>query len=412
MLLRTTNSNKFTKEVNGVMEYYRVQANIDLDAICHNLRETRNKLSEDVKLMAIIKADGYGHGAVPIAMAVDSIVDAFGVAIIEEAIELRKANVTKPILILGYTSPMQYEDLVNYDITQTIYTFDMARALSVCAKQLGKEAKIHIKLDTGMGRIGFKDTEDSVKIIKSINALPNIKITGMFTHFACADTTDKTSANKQFARYQAFADRLENAGVKLPTKHAANSAAIMEMPRTYMNMVRSGISTYGLYPSDEVDKEQLGLRPALELITRVVYVKEVEPGTGIGYGSTFVAERKTRVATIPVGYADGYPRALSNKGYVIIQGKKVPIIGRVCMDQFMVDVTELSEVKEGDKVTLVGTDGNETITVEELADLAYTFNYEFVCDISKRVPRVYYKNGKMIGEIRYRGEFKLNSLQI
>ncbi|MDO5291642.1 MAG: alanine racemase [bacterium] len=395
-----------------MMEYYRVQAKIDLDAICHNLRETKKRLVDGVKLMAIIKADGYGHGAVPIAWAADSIVDAFGVAIIEEALELRSANVTKPILILGYTSPLQYEDLINNEITQTVYSYDMAQELSLCAGRLGKEAMVHIKLDTGMSRIGFKDNDDSVRIIKAIEELPNIKITGMFTHFACADMTDKTSANKQFERYLTFAAKLEDVGINIPVKHAANSAAIIDLPSTYLNMVRSGISTYGLYPSEEVNKEDLVIKPALELITRVVYVKEVEIGTGIGYGSTFVADRMTKVATVPVGYADGYPRALSNKGYVLIQGKKVPIIGRVCMDQFMVDVTDLSEVKVGDKVTLIGTDGYETITVEELADLAYTFNYEFVCDISKRVPRVYYKNGKKIGEIRYRGECKLNSLQI
>lgn len=382
-------------------EYFRVQAKIDLDAIYHNLIETKKRLKPGTKLMAIIKADGYGHGAVPIAWTVDSIVDAYGVAILEEAIELRKAGVTKPILILGYTPSMLFEEVIENDITQTVFNFDMAKQMSLQAVALEKQAKIHIKLDTGMSRIGFNDSNETINIIKEINELPNISITGMFTHFACADMTDKTSAKHQFERYVDFAERLERVGIKIPTKHVANSAAIIDLPETHMNMVRSGISTYGLYPSEEVDKQNLSITPAMKLITRVIFVKEVEPGTGIGYGSTFIAKHKMKVATIPVGYADGYPRALSNQGRVLIQGTSVPIIGRVCMDQFMVDVTELDEVKEGDKVTLVGRDGIEEITVEELADLSYSFNYEFVCDVSKRVPRVYYKNGEQIGTMRF-----------
>ena len=387
-------------------EYYRVQANIDLDAICNNLRETKKHVTEDIMLMAIIKADGYGHGAVPIAKAAGEIIDAYGVAILEEAIELRNADVTKPILILGFTSPIQYEELLNYEITQTVYTYEMAKELSECATRLNKRAKIHIKLDTGMSRIGFKDDEKSLRIIKEISKLPNLDITGIFTHFACADEADKSSAKKQFERYISFVKKLEEAGVVIPTKHVANSAAILDLPDTYLNMVRSGISTYGLYPSEEVNKNEIKIRPAMELISQVVYVKEVESGVGIGYGSSFITSRNTKVATIPVGYADGYPRALSNKGYVLIKGKKVPIIGRVCMDQFMVDVTDLDEVEVGDRVTLVGTDHGQTITVEELAEMAYSFNYEFVCDISKRVPRVYFKDGKQIGEMKFRGELK------
>ena len=402
----------FTKEVTGLKNYHRVKANINLDAICNNLIQTRKRLAEDVKLMAIIKADGYGHGAVPIAKATEDIVDAYGVAILEEAVELRKANVTKPILILGYTSPTQYEEMICNNVMPVIFTLEHAKELSKCAQRIGKTVDIHIALDTGMGRIGFLLTDESVDIIKAISELPNINIAGMFTHFACADMTDKSSAAEQFRRYTAFAERLEKVGIEIETKHAANSAAIIDMPETQMNMVRSGISTYGLYPSDEVDKNSLKIMPAMELVTRVVYVKDVEIGTTIGYGSTFVADRRTTVATIPVGYADGYPRALSNRGYVLIHGKKAPIIGRVCMDQFMVDVTDIAEVREGDQVILVGADGAERITVEELSELAYTFNYEFICDISKRVPRIYYRNGKEIGEMKYCGEFKMNSVQV
>ena len=384
-------------------EYFRVQARINLDAIYKNLENTRKKLNKNTKLMVIIKADGYGHGAVPIAWMVDSIVDAYGVAIVEEAVELREAGITKPILILGHSSKEEFEQVIQYDITQTIYTLQMAEDLSKVASSLNKKAKIHLKLDTGMSRIGFKDDEESIKQIESISALKGIEITGMFTHFACADMTDKTSAKKQYQRYEAFAKRLEQVGVYPEVKHVSNSAAIMDLPDTYLNMVRSGITTYGLYPSEEVNKQNLILYPAMELLSKVIYVKEVEPGTGIGYGSTYIAKQTIRVATVPVGYADGYPRVLSNKGYVLIHGKKAPILGRICMDQFMVDVTEIPETKYDDDVVLIGVDGDETITVEELANMAYSFNYEFVCDISKRVPRVYVRNKAIVGELSFQG---------
>ncbi len=387
-------------------KYYRVQARVNLDAIYENLEKTRKKLDKDTKLMAIIKADGYGHGAVPIAWTVDSIVDAYGVAIIEEAVELRKAGVTKPILILGHTSVEDFDQLIQFDITQTVYSLEMAERLSQIAVSKNKKARIHIKLDTGMSRIGFKDNEDSILKIQQISTLEGIEITGLFTHFACADMTDKVSANNQYKRYQVFAKRLSEMGIQIAVKHVSNSAAIIDLPDTYLNMVRSGISTYGLYPSNEVNKENLSLRPAMELLSKVIYVHEVEPGTGISYGSTYVAKEKISVATIPVGYADGYPRALSNKGYVLIHGKKAPILGRICMDQFMVDVTGIPETKKDDDVILVGIDGDKKITVEELADMAYSFNYEFVCDISKRVPRVYIRNGSIVGELSFQGNLE------
>lgn len=377
-------------------EYYRVQANVDLDAIRYNLLEEKKIIYPDTKMMAIIKADGYGHGAVPIAHAIDDIVDAYGVAIIEEALELRNAGISKPILILGYTSGLYASDLIDNNITQTVFQYEMAKKLSDQAIKQNKKALVHIKLDTGMSRLGFRPCKESVETICKISKLPGITITGMFTHFACADTTDKTSAYQQLETYLSFSKQLEESGVYIPTKHVANSAATLEMPEANLNMVRSGISTYGLYPSDEVFREKVQLRPAMELKSKIVFVKTVEEGIGIGYGSTFITKHKTIVATIPVGYADGYPRALSNKGRVLIHGKSAPILGRVCMDQFMVDVTEIPNVKEGDSVTLVGVDGAETITVEELANESYSFNYEFVCDISKRVPRIYYRDGKVI----------------
>lgn len=378
-------------------EYYRVQADIHLDRICRNIQRTREKIAEGTKIMAIIKADGYGHGAVPIAKILDPYVQAYGIAIIEEGIELRKAGITKPILILGYTPKQYYKELVEYNIMPAVFRYEAAAELSKEAKRQNKVAKIHIKLDTGMSRIGFALTEQSVADIKKIAALENIQIDGCFSHFARADEENKEFTYTQLERYTNFVSRLEEEGITIPVKHISNSAGIMEVPEANLDMVRSGISTYGLYPSDEVDKNQLFLEPAMEIKACISYVKELEPGVGISYNSTFVTTRKTKVATIPVGYGDGYPRALSSKGRVLIHGKSAPILGRVCMDQFMVDVTDIPDVAEGDIVTLVGKDQEECITVEELSAYENSFNYEFVCDVGKRIPRVYYLDGKKVG---------------
>ncbi|BCN31933.1 alanine racemase [Anaeromicropila herbilytica] len=378
-------------------EYYRVKANINLDAICKNMMETRKIIHENTKLMAIVKADAYGHGVIPVVRALDGIgIDAYGIAILEEGIEIREAGIKKPILILGYTPSPMYRDLVKYDITQAVFKYDMAKEISDAAVELGMEANIHIKLDTGMSRIGFSVSEESIETILDIAKLPNIKITGIFTHFACADEKDKASANRQLQRFNQFVKELEQKGLHIPMKHVSNSAGIIDMPEANLDMVRSGISTYGMYPSDEVDKSKLPLVPALELKSNIVFIKEVPEGVGVGYNSTYVTTKTTKIATIPVGYGDGYPRGLSSKGRVLIHGKSAPIIGRVCMDQFMVDITDIPEAKEGDEVTLVGRDQNEFISVEELAGLSYSFNYEFVCNIGKRIPRVYYKNGEVI----------------
>ena len=382
-------------------EYYRVEARINLDAICNNIDEVRRNINDNTKIMAVIKADGYGHGAVALATALKDKVDAYGIAIIEEGIELRLAGFEKPILILGFTPHQQYEDLLKYDISQTVFQYDMAKKLSDIAVSLGKKAKIHIKVDTGMTRIGFKDTDESIQIIKEISMLPNLIIEGLFTHFACADESDKTSVRKQLSRFLLFADKLEKEGIHIPVKHVSNSASIIDLPEANLDMVRSGIVTYGMYPSDEVNKNSLMLQPALTLKSNVVYVKEVEAGTGISYNSTYITDHDSVIATIPVGYADGYPRQLSSKGRVLIHGKSAPIVGRVCMDQFMVDVTNIPDVIEGDMVTLIGQDGDESISIEEVANLVGSFNYELVCDIGKRVPRVYYKEGKKVGTADY-----------
>lgn len=379
------------------MEYYRVHADVNLDAIYKNIQETRKLLKADTKLMVIIKADGYGHGAIPIAKVLDPIVDAFGIAIIEEGIELRENGITKPLLILGVTPVPLYSKLVEYDIMPAVFSFESARLLAKEAKKQNKTAKIHIAVDTGMSRIGFPVTKESIEIIQKIAKLDGIAIDGCFSHFATADETDKTFTLQQINRFQSFVDELEERGVSIPVRHLSNSAGIMEVPDAHYDMVRSGISTYGLYPSEEVNKNRLPLCPAMEIKSYVTYVKSLDSGIGISYGQTFVTDRETRVATVPVGYADGYPRALSNQGYVLIRGKKAAILGRICMDQFMVDVTDIPGVIEGDIVTLVGRDKDECITVEELAAMSHSFNYEFVCDIGKRVPRVYYYRGEKIG---------------
>ncbi|MSS62453.1 alanine racemase [Velocimicrobium porci] len=382
-------------------EYYRVVAEVNLDAICDNIRNTKKIIKDGTKLMAIVKADGYGHGAVPVAKALNSLVDAYGVAIVEEGIELRNAGIKKPILVLGCVPAMQYHCLAEYDIMPAVTTYDMAKAMSEEAKKQGKTLRIHIKLDTGMGRIGFLPNEESVEEIKKISELSNIEIDGCFSHFAKADEKDKEFANEQFSRYMKMINRLKEAGIFVPTRHISNSAGIMDLPIANLDMVRSGISTYGMYPSEEVNKERLPLKAAMTIYSYITFVKELEEGCSIGYGGTFITKRKTKVATVPVGYGDGYKRALSNQGHVLIQGKRAPIIGRVCMDQFMIDVTDFDEVKAGDKVILVGTDGNETISMEEIGKMTCSFNYEVACDIGKRIPRVYIYQGKVAGTCDY-----------
>ena len=383
-------------------QYYRVHAVIDLDAICHNIQEVKRVVGEGVKVMPVIKADGYGHGAVPIAKELNKIgVDAFAVAILEEGITLRNHGIKKPILILGYTSEYQYSSLIQYEIEPTVFCYEMAESLSKIAQALGKVAKIHIKLDTGMNRIGFKPTQESVEIVERISKLPNIKIEGIFTHFACADEADKTSAYEQERKYDQFIKWLEEKDIYIPIKHVSNSASIIDLAGFRKDMVRSGIITYGLYPSEEVSKDVLDLKPAMELKTHIVYIKEVGPGEGISYNHTYVTDKKTKIATIPVGYADGYPRALSSKGRVLIRGQYAPIIGRVCMDQFMVDVSHIDGVKVRDDVTLIGQDGDREVTVEEVAAPANSFNYELVCNISRRVPRTYIRDGRELGQVNY-----------
>lgn len=370
--------------------YLRCYAEISLEAIGHNIREVKKRLPEGVKLLGVVKANAYGHGAVPVASYLENQVDYFATATIEEAVELRENGISAPILILGYVSPSQYGDLVEYDITQTIDSYAQALALEKEAARQNRKAKAHLAVDTGMTRIGFQVTEHDADEAAKIADLPHIELEGMFTHFSCADQEDKTYCSMEMEKYDKMTALLAERGVTIPLRHICNSAGIMEFDDHRFEMVRSGIITYGIYPSEEVKKERLDLIPALSWKSHVIHVKEVGPGIGVSYGATYVTEKPmTRIATVSAGYADGYPRALSNQGCVLIHGKKAPIIGRICMDQMMVDVTDIPDVQVEDVVTLVGTDGDETITIEEIANPAARFDYEMLCDISSRVTRVY-----------------------
>lgn len=384
-------------------KFERVKAVVSLDAIAHNFAEMKKNIAKGTKIVAVIKADGYGHGAEAIARLIEDYdyIWGFAVATPEEALQLRTFGVKKPILILGIVFEEYFTQMIAKEIRLTVCTYEMAQKLSEEAQRQGRDVHIHIGLDTGMSRIGFADRQESVEEIKKISQLPNLKIEGMFTHFARADETDRSPAIDQLNRYLNFAKLLEDAGIQIPMKHCSNSAGIIHVPEANLNAVRAGITIYGIYPSNEVERDIVKLIPAMELKSHISYIKTVEPGAAFSYGGTFTAKKEMKVATIPVGYADGYPRSLSNKGWVLIHGKKAPILGRVCMDQFMVDITKIPDAKAGDEVTLIGKDGKEFISIEKFGDLSGRFSYEFACDISKRVPRVYIKDGKEWGELTF-----------
>lgn len=373
----------------------RIQAEIDLDAMTYNLEHIKKNLAPGTQVIAVLKADGYGHGAVPLARRIQKDPEIWGIAVatVEEGEELRNAGITKPILILGYTYQEDYQKIAKLDFRPAVFKLSMAKELSKAALEAGKTLKIHIKIDTGMTRIGYRDVKKDVPEILEISKLPGIEIEGIFTHFARADEADKTPALVQYEKFQEFIRALEQEGLHIPMKHCSNSAGIIRMQEANLDAVRAGIILYGLYPSKEVEREPVPLKPLMSLRSHIAYIKTVEPGVEISYGGIFTTVRETRVATIPVGYADGYPRGLSNKGSVLIRGKRAPILGRVCMDQFMVDVTDIPEAEELDQVTLLGKDGEDCITMEELGELSGRFNYEFACCISKRVPRVYLESG-------------------
>lgn len=372
-------------------KYSRVKAVISLDAVTQNFEEMRKNIKKDTQIIAVIKADAYGHGAVQIAHLMEPFeyIWGFATATAEEALELRAAGIRKPILILGIVFEEHLEALAREDVRIAVCTLELAAQFAEVGKRLGKTVHIHLAVDTGMTRIGFRDVPESIEEIRAVSKLENLEIEGIFTHFARADEYDRAPAMVQLERYLRFADMLEEEGIHISVRHCSNSAGIIRIPEANLNVVRAGITIYGIYPSDEVERDIVKLAPAMELKSHVSYVKDVEKGCAVSYGGTYVTDRQTRLATIPVGYADGYPRLLSNKGWVLIHGKKAPICGRVCMDQFMVDVTDIPDVKAGDEVTLMGRDGDEFISVETLGELSGRFPYEFVCDVSKRVPRVY-----------------------
>lgn len=394
--------------------YERVYARIDLDAMLLNMDAMKKNLADGTKIIAVIKTDGYGHGAVPIAWELEKLdyVYGYAVATAEEAFILRLEGIKKPILILGYTFPYSYEELIQKGIRTAVFRSDMLKELNTAAGKAGKKAVVHIKVDTGMSRIGIKPNEQGMAFLKEALSYPNIEVEGMFTHFARADEKDKGNALGQLHTFTGFVRKCEEeTGYKIPLVHCSNSAGIIEIREANLAAVRAGITLYGLWPSDEVRQDIVSLQPVLSLHSRIVYIKEVEKGTPVSYGGTFITDKKTKIATIPVGYGDGYPRGLSNKGYVLIHGQKAPILGRVCMDQFMVDITDIDGCTEGDEVILIGQSQEKGITVEELGSLSGRFNYELVCDLGKRIPRVFCKDGKEVYTKDYYDDVRIEKVR-
>lgn len=378
-----------------------VWAEIDLDCIKHNMIEIRKQVGEKT-IIAIVKADAYGHGAIDVSsVLLENGADKLGVAVITEALELRKSGIEAPILILGYT-PLDFtKDLIDQNIEQTVYSLEYAIGLSEIALKEGKQINIHIAIDTGMGRLGFLPNEEGLNDIEKINNLKNINIEGIFTHFSCADEADKEYTMTQLNKFKEFNKGLEERGINIKEKHLSNSAAILDIKEAYFDAVRPGIIIYGYYPSNEVMKEKINLKPALTLKSNIVHVKVLPKGEYISYGREFKTERESIIATLPIGYADGYTRALYKKGKVIINGKSAPVVGRICMDQCMVDVTDVGPVKVGDEVILIGEDKGMKFNADDIAKLLNTINYEVLCLIGKRIPRVYKKNKTTIKTRNY-----------
>jgi len=381
----------------------RAWAEVNLDNIAHNVREIRRVTDKKAEMMGIVKADAYGHGVMEVAKTLlANGVTYLAVSMLDEAIQLRNAGINVPILILSYTDPIRSDEIIENDVTQAVFTHDLAEALSSAAVRLGKHAKIHIKIDTGMGRVGFLPGYNAVKDVVRISKLSGIIIEGLFTHFSSADEKEREYTNLQFGRFMSICNELNRIGVYIPIKHVANSAAILQYPQTHLDMVRPGVILYGMMPSNEIEGVAVDLRPAMTLKANITMVKEVEPDTSISYGRIFTTTRKTKIATVPIGYADGYTRLLTGKGHMLVHGKRVPILGKICMDQCMVDVTDImEEVHVGDEVVIFGTQNGETVAIEELAEQIGTINYELVCIIGKRIPRVYIKDGEISKILNY-----------
>ena len=378
----------------------RVYAKVDLDAIASNMKAMKALLPEQTGMLGVVKADAYGHGAVPVARAIEPYVSGFAAATAEEAVQLRKAGLKGLILVLGVTFPEDFEDLIRWEIRPAVFEWEQAEALSRLALLCHKVLPIHLAVDTGMSRIGMKPGEEALELVKRVSCLEGIRIEGIFTHFSRADETDLSCTEGQLKAFEDFDRQLREQGIRIPLRHCSNSAAIVGgLSSNQLELCRAGIALYGLYPSGEVRKDLAALTPALELISCVSCLRDIGPGTAVSYGGTFVADRPMRIATIPVGYGDGYPRSLSGKGAVLIHGQRAPILGRICMDQFMVDVSHIPDVRNFDEAVLLGFQDGEHISAEEIAEVSGGFHYEILCGLNKRIPRVYIREGKAV-EIR------------
>ena len=381
----------------------RAWVEVDLDAITHNLREIKKITNKNAEICGVVKADAYGHGFLEVSRTlIENGVTYLAVSMLDEALQLRKQGIETPILILSYTDPIRCDEIVLNNITQTVFSYDLAKALSESAKRLNKTVKIHIKIDTGMGRVGFLAGYSAIKTIVAISDLPNLIIEGIFTHFASADESDKSYTYLQFEIFMNICDELKRVGILIPIKHVCNSAGIMEFPDMHLDMVRPGIILYGMYPSSEVDKSKLNLIPAMTLKANITLVKDVDPDTFISYGRIFKTSRKSKIATIPIGYADGYLRNLTNKARILVNGQFAPIVGKICMDQCMADVTDIhGDISCGQQVVLIGSQKDARIPIEEVADKLDSINYETSCVIGKRIPRFYISNGKIYSVLNY-----------
>ena len=367
-----------------------------MDNLAHNMREIR-RIANSKDIIAVIKADAYGHGALDVApILIENGATRFAVAILSEAVELRKGHFEIPIMILGFTPIEQIEEVLYYDLEQTVYTFQHAEEISRKAVELNKTAKIHIKLDTGMGRIGFMPEEDSLEQVYKISKLPNIVIEGLFSHFSSADEKDKEYTELQLNKFNWFYNSLKSRNVEIKMRHISNSPSIIDLWEAHFEAIRPGIILYGYYPSNEVLKERIDLKPVMSIKANIVHIKNLSSGEYISYGRTFKTERESIIATLPIGYADGYTRLLSNKGKVIVNGQYAPVVGRICMDQCMIDVTEIQGVKDGDEVIVMGEGQGCSFNANHIAELIGTINYEILCMVSKRVPRVYIEDGKVV----------------
>ncbi|MGL4773273.1 MAG: alanine racemase [Clostridium sp.] len=384
--------------INGIRP---VWAEVDLDCIKNNIKEVRKKVL-DKEIIAVVKADAYGHGAVDVApVLLENGADSLAVAVITEALELRQSGIESKIIILGYTPVSMGKEVIENDFEQTVYSYEYAYEINNIAKELGKTAKVQIKIDTGMGRLGFLPNDKNIEEVIKISKLSNVKITGIFTHFATADEFDKSYCNEQAEKYKKFIDKLDENNIDYGIKHLGNSATILDLDEYYYDGVRPGIILYGYYPSNEVKKEYLNLKPALTLKSKVVHIKALEDGSYISYGRAYKTQGQKIIATLPIGYADGYTRALFNKAKVIINGELAPVVGKICMDQCMIDISHINNVEIEDEVILIGEDGNVKFNADDLAEAINTINYEVICMIGKRVPRVYIENDEIVKTRNY-----------